>query len=265
MTTSGHVPVGGLDLYYEVHGTGRPLVLLHGALGTIESCFADLLPRLAAHRTVIAVELQGHGHTPDIDRPLSYDQMADDAAAVAEALAVTPADFVGYSMGGAVALGVAIRHPYLVRRVVDAGGASFSPEGLYPEVMEGEASPEDLEGTVWHQAYLRVAPDPGAWPALLAKITALDQGFTGWSADQVRAVAAPVQLIIGDSDLVRPEHTVEMFRLLGGGVFGDVAGMPDSQLAVLPGTSHVGMLERTDWLESMILGFLDPLPVESVP
>jgi pimeloyl-ACP methyl ester carboxylesterase len=254
---SGHVPVGGLDLYFEDHGSGRPLVLLHGALGTIESCFADLLPRLAAQRRVIAVELQGHGHTADIDRPLSYDRMADDAAAVAEALRVTPADFVGYSMGGAVALGVAMRHPHLVRRVVDAGGAAYSPEGIYPELLEGEASPEDLAGSPWEQAYLRVAPDPSAWRALVAKIAALDQGFTGWAAEEVRAVTAPVLLLIGDSDLVRPEHTVEMFRLLGGGVFGDQAGLPESQLAVLPGTSHVGVLERTDWLESMILGFLD--------
>jgi pimeloyl-ACP methyl ester carboxylesterase len=255
---SGYVPVGGLDLYYEDHGSGPPLVLLHGALGTIESCFAELLPRLAARRRVIAVELQGHGHTPDIDRPLSYDQMSDDAAAVAEALGVTPADFVGYSMGGAVALGVAMRHPHLVRRVVDAGGASFAPDGLYPELLEGEADLDDLAGSPWEQAYLRVAPDPSAWPALVAKNTALDQGFTGWTADEVRSVTAPVLLLIGDSDLVRPEHTVEMFRLLGGGVFGDLAGLPDSQLAVLPGTSHVGVLERTDWLESMILGFLDP-------
>ena len=259
---SGYVPVGGLDLYYEDHGSGPPLVLLHGALGTIESCFAALLPRLAARRRVIAVELQGHGHTADIDRPLSYDQLSDDAAAVAEALGVTPADFVGYSMGGAVAFGVAMRHPHLVRRVVHAGGACYSPDGIYPELLAGgEADPADLAGSPWEQAYLRVAPDPSAWPALVAKIGALDQGFAGWTADEVRAVTVPVLLVIGDSDLVRPEHTAEMFRLLGGGVFGDMVGMPDSQLAVLPGTSHVGMLERTDWLESMIFGFLDPEPV----
>src|SRR4029453_4966707 len=106
---SGYVPVNGVDLYYEEHGSGCPIVLLHGALGTIESCFAELLPRLAARRRVIAVELQGHGHTPDIARPLSYDQMSDDAAAVAEALGATPADFVGYSMGGAVVFGGGMR------------------------------------------------------------------------------------------------------------------------------------------------------------
>jgi pimeloyl-ACP methyl ester carboxylesterase len=255
---SGFVPVNGLDMYYEDHGSGDPIVLLHGALGTIESCFAALLPRLAARRRVIAVELQGHGHTADIDRPLTYPQMTEDAAALAEALGVGPADFVGYSMGGAVALGVAMRRPDLVRRVVAAGGTAYSPEGLYPELTDGQAAPDDLDGSPWQLAYARVAPDPDAWPALVAKITALDQGYTGFTPDEVRSVAAPALLIIGDSDLVRPEHTVEMFRLLGGGVFGDVVGLPDSQLAVLPGTSHVGMLERTDWLESMILGFLDP-------
>jgi len=255
---SGYVPVNGVDLYYEEHGSGDPIVLLHGALGTIESCFAALLPRLAARRRVIAVELQGHGHTADIDRPLTYPQMSEDAAALAEAMDLGPADFVGYSMGGAVGMGVAIRHPHLVRRVVAAGGTAYSPEGLYPELMEGEAEPEDLAGSPWELAYARVAPDPDAWPGLVKKITELDQGYTGFTPDEVRSISAPVLLIIGDSDLVRPEHTVEMFRLLGGGVFGDMVGMPDSQLAVLPGTSHVGMLERTDWLESMILGFLDP-------
>src|SRR5262245_42850223 len=176
---SGFVPVNGLHMYYEEHGSGDPIVLLHGALGTIESCFAALLPRLAARRRVIAVELQGHGHTADIDRPLTYPQMSEDAAAFAEALPVGPVDFVGYSMGGAVSRGVAIRHPHLVRRVVAAGGTAYSPEGLYPELTEGEADPEDLDGSRWQLAYARVAPDPDAWPGLVTKIAELDQGFTG--------------------------------------------------------------------------------------
>jgi pimeloyl-ACP methyl ester carboxylesterase len=147
-STAGHATVNGLDLYYEIHGDGRPLVLLHGAMGTIESCFERLLPALATTFMVIAVELQGHGHTPDIDRPLTYEDMADDIATLVRLLEVGPTDIVGYSMGGAVAIQVAVRHPQLVRRIVFAGGTSFSPDGLYPAILEAfqSASPDDLTG-----------------------------------------------------------------------------------------------------------------------
>jgi pimeloyl-ACP methyl ester carboxylesterase len=259
-SASGYAQVNELTMYYEIHGTGVPLVLLHGAMGTIDSCFSNLLPALARTRKVIAVELQGHGHTPDIDRPLSYEQMAEDLAGLLHALEIDVADFVGYSMGGAAGFQLALRHPSMVRRLVIAGGTCFRPEGLYPEMQPGSGSPtpEDLAGSPWHQAYLEVAPDPAAWPTLVAKVGELDAGFAGWSADEVRSLAAPTLLMIGDSDIVRPEHTMEMFRLLGGGVAGDLVGLPDSQLAILPGTSHVGLLERDDWLQSMIGGFLDP-------
>jgi len=255
--TSGYVPVNGLDMYYEIHGDGAPLVLLHGAMGTIDSCFANLLPALAAARQVVAVELQGHGHTADVDRPLSYQQMAADTAVLLEALGIGTADLVGYSMGGAVALELAMRHPALVRRVVYAGGTSYRRDGLYPEMLEEpESAADDLTGSVWHKAYVRVAPDPSRWPDLVAKNFELDRTFAGWPDEDIQAVTPPVLLIIGDSDIVRPEHTMKMFRLLGGGVIGDIAGLPASQFAVLPGTSHVGMLDRVDWLRSMILEFL---------
>jgi len=255
---TGYQPVNGLEMYYEIHGEGFPLVLLHGTMGTIDSCFAGLLPALAAARQVIAVELQGHGHTADIPRPLSYQQMADDTAAALRALDVDTADAVGYSMGGGVALQMAMSCPGLVRRLVFAGGTSYRRDGLYPEMLaEPGPAPEDLNGSPWHQAYLRVAPHPGAWTTLVAKILELDRTFEGWPPEEVQAMTAPALLIIGDSDIVRPEHTMEMFRLVGGGVIGDIAGLPASQLAVLPGTSHVGLLQRTDWLQSMILEFLD--------
>src|SRR5262252_1279591 len=255
---TGYLPVHGLEMYYEIHGEGSPLVLLHGSMGTIDSCFAGLLPALAAARQVIAVELQGHGHTADIPRPLSYQQMADDTAAVLRALGVDTADAAGYSMGGGVALQLAMSRPGMVRRLVFAGGTSYRRDGLYPEMLaEPGPAPEDLNGSSWHQAYLRVAPHPGAWTTLVAKVLELDRTFEGWPPGAIRAMTAPALLIIGDSDIVRPEHTMEMFRLIGGGVIGDMAGIPASQLAVLPGTSHVGLLERTDWLQSMILEFLD--------
>ena len=176
--TSGYVPVNGLDMYYEVHGEGSPLALFHGAMGTIDSCFANLLPALAATRQVVAIELQGHGHTADIDRPLSYRQMAADAAALLEALGIEMADLVGYSLGGAVALELAMQYPGRVRRLVFAGGISYRRDGLYPEMLtEPESAADDLTGSVWHQAYLRVAPDPSAWPVLVAKNNQLDRTF----------------------------------------------------------------------------------------
>ena len=255
--TRGYVPVNGLNMYYEIHGDGSPLALLHGAMGTIDSCFADLLPALAAARQVVAIELQGHGHSADIDRPLSYRQMAADAAVVLEALGMGVADLAGYSMGGAVALELAMQYPGMVRRVVFAGGTSYRRDGLYPEMLaEPESAADDLTGSAWHQAYLRVAPDPSRWPVLVAKNRELDRTFVGWADEDIRALTTPMLLIIGDSDIVRPEHTMKMFRLIGGGVIGDIAGLPASQLAVLPGTSHVGLLDRVDWLQSMILEFL---------
>jgi len=259
------VPVNGLDVYYEIHGDGSPLALLHGGMGTIDSCFANLLPALAAARRVIAVELQGHGHTADADRPLSYQQLADDTAAVLDAPGIGMADLVGYSLGGAVALQMAMRHPGIVRRAVFAGGTCYRRDGLYPEVLEEPESPtDDLTGSVGHKAYLQVAPDPSRWPVLVAKNRELDRTFAGWPDEAIHAVTAPVLLIIADSDIVRPEHTMKMFRLLGGGVIGDLAGLPASQLAMLPGTSHIGLLDRVDWLQSMILAFLgspEPRPL----
>jgi len=263
--TSGYVPVNGLDMYYEIHGDGFPLALFHGAMGTIDSCFAGLLPALAATRQVVAVELQGHGHTADVDRPLSYRQMAADAAALLEAVGIELADIVGYSMGGGVGVELAMQHPRMARRIVFAGGTSYRRDGLYPEMLaEPEAAADDLTGSAWHQAYQRVAPDPGRWPVLVAKNSELDRTFAGWTDKDIQAVTTPMLLIIGDSDIVRPEHTMKMFRLLGGGVIGDLAGLPASQLAVLPGTSHVGLLDRVDWLQSMILEFLgspEPRPL----
>ena len=261
LKSSGRVDVGPLEVYYERHGSGHPLVLLHGAFGTIESCFAALLPQLARHFEVIAIELQGHGHTRDIDRPLAYEQMAGDMAALLGTLDVGATHFVGYSMGGAVALHLALDRPELVDHLVYAGGASFDASGMYPEVAAAFASfdPHALDGTRWHDAYRRVAPDPDAWTSLVVKLNQLDRaGEPSWPRERVAALSAPTLLINGDSDIVRPEHAVEMFRLLGGGVPGDLVGPARAQLALLPGTSHEGVLERVDWLSSMITSFLGP-------
>jgi pimeloyl-ACP methyl ester carboxylesterase len=257
-----YATVNGLLMYYEIHGKGRPLVLLHGAFSNIETDFGKLLPALAKKRQVIAIEQQAHGHTADIDRPLTYEQMADNTAELLRRLAVKNADFVGYSMGGAIATYIAIRHPDLVGKFVFAGGAGHGPEGFYPEVLEGEEKmkPEDFAGTPWLAAYKRIAPNPRDWPKLVGKIRALDLNWRGLRPEEIQLIKAPALLIIGDADVVRPEHVVEMFRLLGGGVAGDLVGLPRSQLAVLPGTTHVTLIERTDWLLSMVTAFLDAPP-----
>jgi pimeloyl-ACP methyl ester carboxylesterase len=251
------VAVNGLEMYYEVHGTGRPLVLLHGAMSTIETSFASVLPALAATRQVVAIEQQAHGHTPDIDRPLSYAQMATDTAAVLRELELEQADFYGYSMGAGIALEIGLREPKLVGKLVLAS-LSTSKDGFHPEIVDAieAVRVDDLAGSSFEEAYARTAPDPQNWPRLVAKCTELDRGFSGWGEGEIASLQAPVLLIVGDSDIVRPAHAVELFRLLGGGVEGDSAGLPRSRLAVLPGTTHLAIVDRAEWLVSMILAFL---------
>lgn len=260
---SGYVPVNGLEMYYEIHGSGQPLVLLHGNLSTISTSFGKVLPQLAATRRVIAVEQQGHGHTADIDRPFSIEQWAQDTTALLRHLQIEEADFFGYSSGGAVALEIALRSPAVVRKLVWAGGTSYRRDGLYAELLAGSADmkPEDLDGSPFQQEYARVAPHPEDWHRLVAKIADLDRTIEDRPRETIASLKPPALLIIGDSDIVRPEHVVEMFRLLGGGVVGDLVGLPRSQLAVLPGTTHVTLVDRAEWLASMILAFLDaPMP-----
>jgi pimeloyl-ACP methyl ester carboxylesterase len=252
-----YASVNGLEMYYEIHGTGEPLVLLHGAYMTINA-MGEVVPSLAKTRRIIAVELQGHGRTADIDRPLSYEQMADDTAALLRHIGIEEADIFGYSMGGGIALQVTIRHPEVVRKLVLAS-VYYNDDGVYPEVLEAieTITPEAFAGTPWREEYDRIAPNPEHFPTLVAKLKELDLTFVGWPPEDIQAIEAPALVIIGDSDVVRPEHTVEMFRLVGGGVAGDLAGLPSSRLAILPGTTHVGLVERSDLLVSMIGEFLD--------
>jgi pimeloyl-ACP methyl ester carboxylesterase len=260
---SGYVPVNGLKMYYEINGSGRPLVLLHGNLSTIGTSFGKVLPKLSSTRRMIAVEQQGHGHTADIDRPFSLEQWAQDTTALLRHLGIEQADFFGYSSGGAVALEIALRSPALLRKLIIAGGTSYRRDGLYSELLAASEAmkPEDLDGSPFQQEYARIAPHPEHWHQLVAKITDLDRTIGDRSHEAIASVKAPTLLIIGDSDIVRPEHVVEMFRLLGGGVVGDLVGLPRSQLAVLPGTTHVTLADRAEWLASMITAFLDaPIP-----
>jgi pimeloyl-ACP methyl ester carboxylesterase len=258
---SGYAPVNGLQMYYEIHGQGEPLLLLHGAFGTVE-LWGPILETLAANRQVIAVELQGHGRTVDIDRPLTYEQLADDSAEFMRHLGVAQADVFGYSLGGITALGLAIENPDLVRKLVVVG-AIYNNEGYYPESLAAikTLTPEMFAGSPPEMSYKAVAPDPEGFPALVAKVAALDDAFGGWREADVEAITSPALIVNGDAD-IRPEHAVQLFRLLGGGVAGDLVGLPRSRLAILPGTTHVGLVvERADWLVAMTEDFLNaPLP-----
>jgi pimeloyl-ACP methyl ester carboxylesterase len=258
---SGYAAVNDLKIYYEIHGTGEPLILLHGAYMSIDG-MGEIVTRLAETRQVIAVELQGHGRTNDVDRPLSYEQMADDVAMMMDVIGIEKADIFGYSMGGNTALQLTLRHPEKVRKLVIAG-ATYKTEGLYPEMLAGIESitPELFAGSPMEDEYKRLAPNPDGFATLVTKLVQLDSQVQDWSSEAIQAITSPTLIIIGDSDVVRPEHAVEMFRLVGGGVPGDLAGLPNSQLAVLPGTTHVTLISRVDLLEAMIVEFLDtPLP-----
>jgi len=255
--TTGYADVNGQSIYYEQHGSGDPVVVLHGAYMSTES-MRPLIDRLAEDRQVIAFDFQGHGRTADIDRPLTYEGMADDAAALMQALNVARADVFGYSMGGGVAYQLAIRHPERVRRLA-AAAATYRTEGMYPELVEmiGQMTPETFAGSPWEAEYKRIAPNPEDFPKLVQKLVALDTTPQNWSAEDMRAIAAPTLVISGDADIVRPEHSVEIFRLRGGGPSADFMSASMAELAILPGTTHLGVFARTDLLASMVTAFLD--------
>ena len=268
-TTSqtGYAPVNGLSMYYEIHGAGHdpgvvPLVLLHGSMGSLDM-FRGLLPTLAQTRQVVLMDQQAHGRTADIDRPLRYEQMADDTAALLLQLEIDRADVFGFSMGAGIAMHLTMRHPELVRKLV-IGSGHYNSEGAYPEAMAGRETvftPEAFANSPIAAEYARVAPNPDDWPVLAAKVQDLTLTAVDLPVEAVRAMAAPTMIIIGDSDILRPEAAVEFFRLRGGGVPGDFVGLPPAQLAVLPGTTHMTLIQRTEWLQSMLQAFLDaPMP-----
>jgi uncharacterized protein (TIGR02246 family) len=226
---NGYAPVNGLKMYYEIYGDTRqdkpPLVLLHGGGSTIETTFAKVLPALAQNRQIIAFEQQGHGRTADIaDRPFSFEQSADDTAGLLDQLKVEQADLFGFSNGGNIAMQVAIRHPHRVRKLVVAS-AMFRRDGLYPEVWEfmNRATLENMPPEL-QEAYRQVAPHPDQLRVFHDKCATRMREFKDWPADDVRSIEAPTLVMVGDADSVRPEHAVELFRLL-----------PRSKLAVLPG------------------------------
>jgi pimeloyl-ACP methyl ester carboxylesterase len=253
--------VNGLRMYYEVHGkktSKPPLVLLHGALSATGTSFGELLPKLSKTRQVISIEQQAHGHTADIDRPLRVNTMADDTIALLRKIGVPKADFFGYSMGAGIALDIGVRYPDTVGKLVLAA-VTYRLDGLHPGLLEGikDLQPEHLYGSPFHEEYLRTALRPEDFAKLVERVKDLNANLPELPDSAIKALKAHTLLVIGDSDIVRPEHAVQMFRLLGGGVPGDNAGLPNSQLAVLPGTTHVTLVSRADLLLPTIPAFLD--------
>ena len=255
---TGYAPVNGLKMYYEVYGEGRPLVLLHGAFNTINLTFGQLIPELSKSRKVIAVELQGHGRTADIDRPFSFQSMADDVAALLKYLKTDSADVFGYSMGACVTWQLAIRHPELVRKLVIASGV-YKYEGWTPETRAilPRLAPQMFEGTPIKTQYDSLAPDPRHWSQFINKMKQFITTPYDFGADKIRAIKSPTLIITGDGDGVMPEHAVEMFRLRNGKYMIDFGPAPTTQLAIFPGTSHIFVMMHPDWLLSMIIPFLD--------
>ena len=264
----GYASVNGLNLYYEIHGSGEPLMLLPGGFETVEA-MGEIVPQLAATRRVIGVELQGHGHTADIERPLRFELMADDIAALIRHLGLERTDIFGFSLGGGVGLQTAIRHPEVVRKLALAS-TPFRKDGWYPEVLAGMASisVETFAGTPIHEEYLKTSPRPEAWPTFVAKVRQLLSEDYDWAED-VAALKTPILIMVGDADSIRLAHIVEFFGLLGGGkADGDMNGLSPAQLAVLPATTHVGwappfhgIMTRTELLLPIITEFLDsPMP-----
>ena len=256
-TESGYADVNGLKMYYEVYGEGKPLVLLHGSFMTIPLNWAQIIPLLAKDRKIIVTEMQGHGRTRDISREISYEAMADDVSGLLKHLKINNADVLGYSMGGGVAFQVAVRHTEQVRRLVVLSG-TYAHDGWWPDVEASFATftADMFKGTPIQEQYVSLGNDPNHFPEFVKKVISIDLKPYDWSKD-VKNIKAPIFMAIGDADGVRYEHALELFRAKGGGKMGDLHGLPNSRLAIMPGTTHIGMIQRTDWLIPMITDFLD--------
>jgi len=256
---TGYAELGDLRMYYEVHGSGgTPLLLLHGGLFDLDLQFGALIPGLSATRQVIATDFQGHGRTNDVDRPLRSADLATDVVGLLGHLGVGQVDVFGFSVGGAVALHLAVEHPELVRRLV-VSSVSFHPDGDRPENREavGAMTVDMIAGTPMEEAYRAKSPHLERLQTLLDKLGTFDDGAPGWSGADIEGIAAPTLITVGDCDMVTLDHAVRFLRLRGGDVNGDFAGVPASQLAVFPGTTHFHGLARTGLVLDVVGTFLD--------
>ena len=263
-TKTGHLAVNGINYYYEIHGTGQPLLLLHGGLGSIDM-FGPLLPKLAATRQVIAVDLQGHGRTDLGTRPISLVDIGDDMAVILDKLGYTQVDVMGYSLGGGVAFRLAVQHPQSVRRLVLVSSV-FAQDGFYAEMLPQQAAVSAaalpmLKNTPMYQSYVKVAPHPEDFGKLLDRMGDYMRTRFDWRDDVKKLAAAgtPTMLVWGDSDMMRPEHMIEFYKLLGGGQ--QDAGwqrehISKNRLAIIPNRTHYEMFMAPE-LVPTVLPFLD--------
>lgn len=242
--TTGYFSTNGISYYYEIHGEGEPLLLLHGGLGSTDM-LGPLLPALTENRQVIGIDLHGHGRTELGDREISYIDMGNDMAAIIKKLGYDEVDVMGYSMGGGVALRTAIQHPEIVNRLVAVSAVFTHPEGTFPEIIQqqkmiGAEMAETMKETPMYQSYKVVAPHPEDFPKLLDRMGELMENSFNWS-EEIKELEMPVMLIYGDSDMMRPEHIIDFYQLLGGGL--KDAGwqrehMSQNRLAILPNLTH---------------------------
>lgn len=255
---TGYVPVNGLKMYYEIHGKGEPVVLLHGSFMTITNNWQDIIAALSKTRRVIAVEMQGHGRTADINRDFSYENLADDVAAMLDYLKVGKADLIGYSMGGSVAMQVAIRHPDNVRKVVSIS-AVFRHDGWVKEALDAypQLTAEAFKGSPIEAEYKKLSPTPNEFPNFVKRAISMDLKPYDFGAEKLKATRAPMFFIHGDADGVRLDHIAEMLRLKGDEIMGDIRPRSASRWAVLPDTTHVTLMQKIDIIAPMINDFLD--------
>ena len=258
---TGYAPVNGINMYYEIHGSGPPVVLLHGAFMTITNNWVGWIGELSRTRKVIAVEMQGHGRTADVPRDFTYENLADDVPALLDYLKIPRADLIGYSMGGAVAMECAIRHPDRVRRVVIIS-STFRSDGMVPEAVEAirHLTADDFKGSPIETEYRRLSPTPDDFPKFVQRVVAMASKGDDFGADKLAATTAPMFFIFGDADGVRLAHIAEMFRLKGGEIPGDMKPRSASRLAILPNTTHVTLLQRDSIIVPMVNDFLDARP-----
>ncbi len=266
---SGHLPINGLSLYYEVYGelgTPKPPLLLIPGAFMASGSMTVWAEAFARDRAVIVFDQQGHGRTPDTPREMSYEQFADDAAALLLALDVERADVMGYSQGGGVALQLAIRHPALVSKLVSLS-ATYRKDGWYPSVFEGIGGlgADAFAGTPVETAFKEHTPDADAFDAYLEKMKALNINDQDISDEEMRSISAKTMVIVGDADGVKPEHALAMFRLRGGGdedaaASGVLQTAPSARLVVLPAMSHIGLSGESEILVPMVNAFLDDVP-----
>ena len=259
---SGRVQANGIDYYYEIHGSGEPLLLLHGGLGSMDMFRSSLLPALAKTRQVIAVDLQGHGRTTLGDRPIDLVEIGNDLAQVLDQLGIKQVDVAGYSFGGGAGLRLAIQHPSVVRRLAVIS-APYAQNGFFPEMLPqqaavGSAMAEQMKETPMYKSYVAVAPNPKDFPRLLDRMGEYMRRPYDWS-EEVKKLSIPVMLVYGDADMVRPEHIVQFYQLLGGGL--KDAGwqrehMSRARLAIIPDVTHYEMF-LSPTLAPTILPFLD--------